>query len=237
MALRMTNAWLWIGCIVAICGCGAEGQPLPPVQPAASPTDSAPPSPQLNGRIVTFLRTQDPAWAALEGDQLDRVDAVSLRKDYTPDDLALLAHLPGLTTLRIVRSGETFAKPAPRRAPTDADLAVIGRLRGLHTLQIGGWSAPYSGAALASLRNLANLRDLSVFSTPSVNDEALEHLLHITSLERLDVTYTKVTDRGLTRLLELPHLKTVRFGWAADSRRALARFRAAHPDAPFTIEP
>ena len=46
---------------------------------------------------------------------------------------------------------------------------------------------------------------------PKITDEAVEHLAKISSLKRLDITGTKITDEGLAQLRDaLPKCEIVR---------------------------
>ena len=70
----------------------------------------------------------------------------------------------------------------------------------------------------------------------NLTDKAMESVARMSALRTLNITYTKISDVGLAALTASESLKSVRYGWAADSRRSLAKFRSLHPEAPFVIE-
>ncbi|MHB1560489.1 MAG: tetratricopeptide repeat protein [Isosphaeraceae bacterium] len=77
----------------------------------------------------------------------------------------------------------------------DAALPHVGRLYSLTELELRG----VSDAGLAHIRNLVNLRSLSL-SGDRITDAGLEHLAGLDSLESLRIRGTKVTAKGLDRL-------------------------------------
>jgi len=216
---------------------GAE----PTTESAAAAADSATAPPEPRGgdsgtRLLAFLHTQGGALSSLTAADLDGLTAVRLDREYAPDDLRMLADLPALREVMIWRDGERFGGSEGGSAPSDADLRVLSTLHQIESLRIGGWSASFTDAGVAYVATLPRLRRLDLVEAQGITNVAMESVGSMRSLERLDITYTKISDVGLRALLRAPALRTVRFGWARESEHWLAAFRAAHPDAPFTIE-
>lgn len=207
-------------------------------------SDSAPPSSDAQAdrsgadttTLVAFLRSQGGTLAAVDASTLAGVRTVRLNADYTVDDLALLATLPNLREVMIWRDGEGPAGTEGSPAPTDADLAALAKLTQLETLRIGGWSAPFTDTGVAHLSTMPALRRLDLIQAQHITDAAMVSVARLPALTTLDITYTKISDVGLTHLLASSSLKSVQYGWAGESKRWLAEFERDHPDPSFTIE-
>ena len=63
-----------------------------------------------------------------------------------------------------------------------------------------------------------------------VDDEWLRRILHLKDLDWIDLTATRVTERGLSRVAELPGLKELYVEESSVTDVALADLDAAHPD-------
>jgi hypothetical protein len=81
---------------------------------------------------------------------------------------------------------------------SDAELAHIGNLRRLESLDLSGTAV--TDAGLAHLKGLTRLQSLRLSGT-TVTDAGLAHLKGLTRLQTLTLDYTEVSD------LCLPHLK------------------------------
>lgn len=185
--------------------------------------------------LLKFLRRQGGKLADISATDLQTLELVRLDRDYTTQELQLLAGLPALREVMIWRDGETFAKPAPADAPSDADLKVVATLEHVTSVRIGGWSAPFSDAGVAHLADMPALQHLYLIAAQSISDEAMKSVARMPALESLDITYTKISDNGLEALMASTSLKSVRYGWAEDARRWLATFRLRHEDVAFEI--
>lgn len=174
--------------------------------------------------------------AELSEPLLDQVSQLRLDEDFTLAELASLAGLPQLRDLMIWRDGEGRSGQSPTRAPTDQDLRVLASFPHLETLRIGGWDAPFTDAGIAELKRMPRLKHLQLTQAQVITDEAMKSVANMKALERLTITYTKISDRGLEFLLRAESLESVRYGWAAQSKRWRASFLNAHPDAGFRLD-
>lgn len=120
---------------------------------------------------------------------------------------------------------------------TDTGAACLGSLRQLRTCGMGSNAAGSSGEAVAVLRALTRLEDLTLTDNQA-DAVGITHAAHIRSLRRLDVSYapgaddaclekvaampaleefclggsTRITEAGLLRLAQAPALKKVILG-------------------------
>jgi Leucine-rich repeat (LRR) protein len=94
----------------------------------------------------------------------------------------------------------------------------LEQLPWLDRLSLAG--ARITGAGLAALENLHQLRSLDLKQTP-IGDEALVHLGKLAQLESLDLTGTRVGDRGLAALGELGNLRTLWLGGTKITDRSI----------------
>jgi hypothetical protein len=77
-------------------------------------------------------------------------------------------------------------------------LAQVGKLTGLKILNLH--VGPADDAGLASLRQLRGLEELTLGGLGKVTDAAVEHLIRLKGLKRLQVNGTRITDAGFKRL-------------------------------------
>ena len=110
------------------------------------------------------------------------------------------------------------------------ELTSLPNLRGLvhlHTLELN--RTPLTPPALEALRELPQLRHLSVEYATGVDDQAISVFLALEQLESLQLSGTAVTDNGLRQLAALEHLKTLRVGGTAVTQQAVEEFRGRRP--------
>ena len=88
---------------------------------------------------------------------------------------------------------------------------------------------PLTRPALDALRELPQLRHLSLEYATGVDDQAIAALLVLEQLESLQLSGTAVTDDGLRQLAALEHLKALRVGGTAVTQGAVEKFRESHP--------
>jgi hypothetical protein len=223
--------------LTAVACTDVERRPAPLPTEAIDVQSTEPAAPAVDRtELVALLRRQSVVDGDADESALASVREIRLDADYTTAELALLAELPGLREVMIWRDGEQRGAPAPAAAPTDDDLRALAGLTQVETLRLGGWSAPLTDAGVAHLVALPSLRRLDLIQVQSITDAAMEHVAAMPALELLDITYTKISDGGLAHLLASESLRTVKYGWAGESRRWLQAFRSAHPEATFTIE-
>jgi len=125
----------------------------------------------------------------------DTSQSLSLLKTLHPDDLYYLSI-----------AVETLS---------DDDLKTIEHLTGLRRLAIGGYGSPgactFTGEGLRYLRNMRELRALSLSSVP-LTDETLSHLASLPSLEELTVQLApSLKGSGLKYLKDCPNLRVISF--------------------------
>ena len=59
-------------------------------------------------------------------------------------------------------------------------------------------------AGMAHLQNLTSLRRLGLYSNPNITDVGVAHLRQLKSLQSLHLQFTKISDKGLAHLEDLP---------------------------------
>ena len=107
-------------------------------------------------------------------------------------------------------------------------LPNIAGLVELRTLELN--RTPLTSAALGVLRELPQLRHLSLEYAAQVDDKAIPVLLALKQLESLQLSGTRVTDDGLRQLASLEHLKALRIGETAVTLQAVEKFRKRRPN-------
>ncbi|HDZ20913.1 MAG TPA: hypothetical protein ENH78_06435, partial [Phycisphaerae bacterium] len=113
----------------------------------------------------------------------------------TDDDLA---HLKGLTGLRMLNLSETTI--------TDVGLAHLKGLTGLQRLSLDDTHITDTG--LAHLKGMTGLRALNLWGT-NITDAGLAHLKGLTGLQRLSLDDTHITDTGLAHLKGMTGLRAL----------------------------
>lgn len=212
----------WIGLAIGLVGCGQAVRPVP-----------ADPPPE-RAAAVAWLRAVGGARIEGQSDEaLAATDAIVLHHAPTDAGLAHLRAFPHLTRLEIWDTGDGPAPSHPVGTLDDRMLEAIARLEGLESLAIGGWNARYTDTGLRHVAMLRRLVSLNLCQAQRITDDGMRTLATLPALRTLGLTYTKITDEGLAHLLAIETLTEVDYGWAAASRRALARFQAAHPERRF----
>ena len=150
-------------------------------------------------------------------------------------------HLQSLQQLKHLRSLEIWDEGC-FRAPTyevgrldDATLKEISKLDRLETLAIAGWASAYSDRGLKPVINMPHLKRLKLNMAPLITDRAMLEIAKMRSLTHLDITYTTITDVGLSHLMAAPQLQSVAYGWTQTQTNHAHRFLETHPDSTFLI--
>ena len=107
-------------------------------------------------------------------------------------------------------------------------LSKLAGLTNLEALELN--RTPLTKPGLEALRQLPQLRRLSLEYAGGVDDQAIPALLALDHLESLHLAGTGVTDEGLQRIGSLKHLKDLRVGGTEVTRKGVERFRQAHAD-------
>lgn len=188
--------------------------------------DHMPPKekPQLNEKEIALLH-----WWINSG----------LSFDKKVKDLAQTEKIkPLLLSLQSAVSNEVKAKPQIPEAPVEkADAAAIKKLadRGVVVLPV----AQNSNYLMANFVTLQNLKEedikllLSVkkqlvwvkFANQPVNDAMLAAIAECKAITRLDISYTKVTDKGFMHLQQLPNLQTLNLVGTAVTENGLMQLK------------
>ena len=87
---------------------------------------------------------------------------------------------------------------SPRFA--DSFVELLAYVKGLTKLEVLNLDNQATDSVLAHLRELRNLRSLSLNWCKAVTDDGLEHLEGLTNLRTLSLGSTQVTDEGVKRL-------------------------------------
>ena len=157
------------------------------------------------------------AIARLAGKHWGTVTLVSAKLDATI--LEALSHAASIHTLRLF-GGAGLNGQIPR----------LQHVKGLRGLEIGAPLTGYSLEAIAALTQLeelglpqeltinvsgarelaklVNLKSLGLYLV-NIDDASFVELRPLVRLERLDLTHTRITDKGLRTIENMPHLKTL----------------------------
>lgn len=179
--------------------------------------------------------------------RMKSLEHLSLGADVTNADLARIAQLPLLKTLRVYDSRLTSDGLAPLAKCTsleelvvggkdldDRALLHIGRLPRLRHLVLTRGS--FSDAGLAHLQSARSLKSLCLNGLP-ITDAGLAHLAKLDNLECLELASTKVTDDGLVHLKSLRSLKKLDLQMQRDPmRRPITDAAARHLKEIRTLE-
>ncbi|MEJ8843369.1 c-type cytochrome domain-containing protein [Lacibacter sp. H375] len=145
---------------------------------------------------------------------------------------------PLLLSLQSAVNNEIKAKPQIPEAPVEkADAAAIKKLaeRGVVVLPV----AQNSNYLLANFVTLQNLKEedikllLSVkeqlvwvkFANQPINDAMLSIIAECKAITRLDISYTKITDKGFTYLQELTNLQSLNLVGTAVTTNGLMQLK------------
>jgi hypothetical protein len=201
-----------------------------PEPPPEKPVDDAPAVAEAGQWLRAFAPKH---YGDKTDEQLGALDSIQLYDAPTADQLPLLVRFKSLIALKIWDDGEGPAPKQPVGKIDDGALKVLSALSGLQSLIIGGWNVKYTDVGLEHLTALKQLHTLNLSQAQGITDDGMMHLQTLPALKSLNISYTKISDEGLEHLLGIPTLKEVRYGWAGESRRWLARFKGKHPDRPF----
>jgi Leucine-rich repeat (LRR) protein len=140
--------------------------------------------------------------------------AVVFHRDYWfaqpgKNELAPLATLPELVTLKIAQQGYT-----------DEHLAQIGNIKTLRFLDVSG--NRISGAGVEKLTTLKDLEYLDLSRT-SISDQDLKALAPLSKLKGLNLSQTNVTGTGFAHLSGLENLVFVNLDGARVTEEALTK--------------
>ncbi len=154
---------------------------------------------------------------------LESVHSVTLRGDATDADLALVARLDEVTSLRgMVNSSVTdeglkhlaalrslTSLSLDDTAITDAGLVHVSKLQSLEILSFNNTAISDEG-----LRQIAALTNLTqVFANDTqITDEGLQHLSGLTRLTHLELAGTRITGAGVKHLAPLQSLVSLDLG-------------------------
>ena len=99
---------------------------------------------------------------------------------------------------------------------TDAGAACLADLKTLRICGMGSNAEGSSGAAVAVLKNLPQLEDLTLGDKQAADSEGIGHATDIRSLRRLDLSYApQADDECLRRVAAMPALEEFTFGGAS----------------------
>jgi hypothetical protein len=173
-------------------------------------------------------------------------------RPITDDDaMETLRSLPGVRDLDLVftdvtdRGVERVVEYCPdlhylylhvNKNITDEAMKSVKKLHRLHTLQLAGTLC--TDAALSQLKELTQLRELTVADsrTPSqITDEGLKHLGEMKSLTLLEVYAASVTNEGLVYLEDLPEMRELIFSKTKVTAEGAQRLQRRLPNCEITV--
>lgn len=131
------------------------------------------------------------------------------RTDIDDDCMKILAAMPALEQ---IRCGQTRIG--------DAGLAHLANLESLRAIDLSDCNR-VTGEGVAHLSRLPNLKFLKVWG-PQIDDNSMDSIALMTSLEVLGLNDTQVTDSGIEKLDQLEKLKEVHLVRTRTGDRSLA---------------
>jgi hypothetical protein len=93
---------------------------------------------------------------------------------------------------------------------TSDGLNYVTSMRSLRILDLGGTKCDTTG--ISKLRNLSNLKSLSLNNNRFIDDKAAEVVSSMDNLKELNMTRTKVTGKGIAYLDRLEKLSNLSLG-------------------------
>ncbi len=180
-------------------------------------------TPELES-LLTWLHSIEPKrYGSLTLADLSSLHNIRLDGSERPgqiDPLADESKLQELSKLPALRSLAIWTTSL-----SNTGLAIMGGFGSLENLEIGGWDVRYDDQGLSSLKNLGRLKRLKLTQAQGITDWGMRVVSELPALTDLDITYTKITDKGLAILAKSKSLEVVSYGWTAESKRWLAAFK------------
>jgi len=124
------------------------------------------------------------------------------------DSLQPLAAITGLKAL-IVRGTDI----------TDQGLKSLAPLKELTQLMLDGHAHNLNGKGFQALVGITTLRNLNL-SGAGINDDGVRHIAQLAGLEKLDLSETVISGKGLAELSRLKHLKSLNLRFCRALRSA-----------------
>lgn len=171
---------------------------------------------QLN--YVQFLSpVTDDIWATLASlPKLKTIDVWGKSQQITPTGLKALARSRSLRCLTLRWAGLS-----------DQCLIAVGECHELEELFI--FANPLTSQGIKHLTGLQKLKWLSVSSCRFLDNEALNYIAKLKSLQRLNIEDTSINNRGLEKLFGMPNLKEVKCGNTTCTTAGLERLMKTLP--------
>jgi len=186
--------------LAGVTGCPPVDQPGPPgpttVQPPGETEAAAAPAvdSETIEAAVGRVEAMDGVMERGAGGTIVSIDLEKMQAPTTDEDLALLAKLTDLRTLKV---------DGPKLS--DAGIAHLSNLENLDVLWLVNTTITNEG--LVPLKKLAKLKELNLRRSEGLTDEGLAHLRDFPSLEYLHLLYNAFSDDGLKNLEGMTRLR------------------------------
>lgn len=187
---------------------------LSTISPQRAGADDAEIAGTLKDKGVTVTMTKGAATAAAISDGSKLTDAdfgqlgrlvhlksLDVNKGLTNERLALLT---GLSELENLQTNVAIV--------TDDGLKPLAKLRSLRTLKFFHPGPSFSGAGLAHLVDLPQLQSLTVAGSLAFNDDGMEAVSQLKTLQEFRTWHAGATQEGVKKLKKLPKLKSLNLG-------------------------
>jgi internalin A len=122
---------------------------------------------------------------------------------------------------------------SPMNALSDLGIGKLAGLKNLRVLDIS--QTRVSNAGLAPLAELPKLERLSLWRARRIDDRAAEHLVRMRSLQTLDLAETNVTDATLRQLASLENLRHLYLAGAKVTPEGVERFKRERPECEVSL--
>lgn len=107
----------------------------------------------------------------------------------------------------------------------------LEKLKALTQLEVLNGEGSYlTDAGLAQLQAFPRLRELDLHKSQYISDKGLESLKSLTGLNKLEISYTRVTDQGIDHLTALKSLKLLYLTGTRVSGEGLKKLKAGLPN-------
>lgn len=186
---------------------------------------------RMSGLALTVLKTA-PALRHLDVGGYQRVDSGLWGLALNEQNLERLGALPHLETLTL--RGAKLADRGTDRPGSDlaikkeiVGLESLRTLSELRSLDLG--DLPIKSSDLSWLPELKKLEQLDIDGSYEIDDAAVATFLQLSSLKRLNLAGSLLTDAGFNRLAALPQLERLTVGATLVSGNAAAAFSSKRP--------
>ena len=173
-------------------------------------------TPQPPSIAVKPVEPQQPVVAEDPAAVIAVLTRKSIGQQLTNQDLARATKVPSVLA-------ELKSLDASRSAVTDEGILLLSQFTGLTQIDLASLQVPINGSGLEGLASLGDLRDLSLSSVKMDSSAGWEHLGKLPQIEKLNLSFTNITDAGVPTLISMTGLKELNISSTTISDDALTQ--------------